>query len=507
MNLYDLMKKSGIVLSDQLDESWNNVDVLGITDDSRKVLPGYLFVAIRGLERDGHSYISKAVESGAVAIIYEIGHIVQDRKYVAVKSSNSRRALGLLWSAWYDFPSSKMKVIGITGTDGKTTTTNLLYHILSAAGRKVGMISTINARFGNKELDTGFHVTNPGPELLQKLLSDMVSEGLEYVCLEVTSHGIDQERVAGVRFLGAVITNVTHEHLDYHKTYEDYLRTKGKLFKSVSFSVINRDDSSFRYLNDAVEGEVLTYGQNESADFIMQNIQLFDDGSSFSIFHRGRPAIDVKLRIPGIYNISNSLAAYTVALKLGITPKEIKSGLEGFSGLEGRFEEIKMGQPFKFIVDFAHTPNALEQVLEQIINHKFQNTKVICVFGCAGERDKEKRQMMGEISGRLADMTVITAEDPRREDLNEIIEKISIGCRKSGDRETSTLDRSAGGHKFTRVTDRREAINFAINLAHPGDIVVVTGKGHEKSMCFGTTETSWSDQAVAKELLGGKYGS
>lgn len=495
-----------------------DLEIIGITDDSRKVKPGYLFVAIKGLERDGHEYIEQAIEKGAAAVVFDVNfkfHPPAGRSNFKngdipmIAAKNTRRSLGLLWAAWFGFPSEKLKVIGITGTDGKTTTTNLLYHILQSAGKRVGMISTISARLGNKEVDTGFHVTSPEPELLQKLLSQMVTEGLEYVCLEVTSHGIDQERIAGVNFYGAVVTNVTHEHLDYHKTYQNYLETKGRLFKDVIFSVLNKDDESFPYLLSVSSGKKISYSLHTSADISADNVELVGDDSKFRIFLSSVNttsvlySIEVRLKLPGGYNISNSLASASAALELGLTLQDVKVGLENFSGLEGRFEEIKMGQPFRVVVDFAHTPNALERVLEQSLKFKNQKSKLIVVYGCAGERDKEKRAMMGKISGKLANISILTAEDPRREDLGKIIDEISLGCLSAGAKEISNLKFkiSNSDHYFIRILDRRIAIEEAIHNATEDDIVIITGKGHEKSMCFGTTEYPWSDQEAVRSAL------
>ncbi|MCL5004167.1 MAG: UDP-N-acetylmuramoyl-L-alanyl-D-glutamate--2,6-diaminopimelate ligase [Patescibacteria group bacterium] len=539
MNLYEIIKNSGIVKDRCLGNGWKSSEVAGLTDDSRKVKPGFLFVAVKGLEHDGHDYIARAIENGAATVVYESKSKIKDqRSKIQVKDrdvtwievADTRRALGLLWAGWYGNPSEKLKVIGVTGTDGKTTTANLIYHLLKTAGRKAGLISTINARIGNREIDTGFHVTNPEPELLQKLLSEMVKEGLEYVVLEVTSHGIDQERIAGVKFLGGVITNVTHEHLDYHKTYHKYLETKGRLFKNVDFSVLNGDDGSFSYIKKVAGGQKITYSQRGAGDVSAKKINVRDTLSAFAIrvgskltkslsLHSGILLADwgsVKINLPGVYNVSNALAAASAALFLGISPADIKKGLESFRGLPGRFEEIKMGQPFRVIVDFAHTPNALKQVLGQISKTIRQSadkkSKIICVFGCAGERDKGKREMMGEISGCIADLSVLTAEDPRREDVNSIIRQIAKGCEKAGAKEVKRIKSQElrikdRGRLFVRIPDRREAIDYALSHAASGDLVIISGKGHEKSMCFGTTEYPWSDQEAVRQLLKGlRYG-
>ncbi len=371
------------------------------------------------------------------------------------------------------------------------------------------MISTINARIGEREINTGFHVTNPEPLVLQKLLVEMVNEKMEYAVVEVTSHGIDQGRIAGVDFYGVAITNVTHEHLDYHKTYEDYLQTKGKILKDVKFRVLNRDDESYKYLSEAAVGRMVSFGCKSGSDVFVSQLEVDSDSSRFIIVDgRGTTLLHsnvVRLSLPGVYNIYNASAAAAVCLELGLTLAEIKNGLETFTGLIGRFEKIDEDQDFKVIVDFAHTPNALKRVLELISKIKDQRSKIIVVFGCAGLRDKTKRPIMGEIAGRLADISVLTAEDPRTENANDIINNIAVGCLKSGAREleaqTSGHEYLPSHHRFVRQADRRRAIRLALKLAQPGDTVIITGKGHEKSMCFGKTEYPWSDPAVVREEL------
>lgn len=505
-------------------EARGKLGISGMTDDSRKVKPGFVFVAIKGREQDGHDYIRSAVAGGAVVIVYQddsktgaIESLVRkykNRELLFIKVSDSRRVFGLLWAAWYDFPSKNLKIIGVTGTDGKTTTTNLIYHILHSSGKKVGMVSTINARIGEKEIDTGFHVTNPEPELLQKLLKEMVVEGLEYAVLEVTSHGINQERIAGVNFYGAVMTNVTHEHLDYHKNFRNYLKTKGRIFENVRFSILNKDDKSFSYLNHKSKGKKISYGIINGAGVLAKDINQFGERTEFRLSARygslttsslRSGEVGVRIRLPGIYNVYNALAATATVLELGITLRGIKKGLESFGGLEGRFEEVNLGQPFKVVVDFAHTPNALDQVLRFSQRCNDPGAKIIIVFGCAGERDKEKRPMMGEIAARLADWTVITAEDPRREKVNDIIDSIASGCRRAEAEEVRVFDQELligkGKHTFVRVPDRREAIELAVSKARSGDLVLITGKGHEKSMCFGEIEYPWSDRKAVEEAL------
>ena len=375
----------------------------------------------------------------------------------------------------FKYPARKLFVIGVTGTDGKTTTVHLIYSILKAAGKKVGFISTIEARVGNKLIDTGFHVTTPKTKDIQKILSEMVKEKMEYVVLESTSHGLDQHRVFGCNFQIGVLTNVTHEHLDYHKTFEKYRQAKAKLFKSVKYAVLNQDDASFSFFSSINKKEkILSYGLESNADYNLKNYPF-------------------KTSLPGDYNLSNCLAAISTAKIVGIDDKIIRKAIRDFSGITGRLELITgKKHPFKVYVDFAHTPNGLENLLTSLKN-QIGKGRLITVFGCAGERDKEKRPLMGKISAKYSDCTVITAEDPRSEKVEEITNQIIKGFKEIKPFKKNSL---------YQIPDRQEAINYAIKvLAKPKDIVVICGKGHEKSMCFGKTEYPWSDQEAVKKAL------
>jgi len=388
----------------------------------------------------------------------------------------------VLANIYWRFPSQKLTVIGVTGTDGKTTTVHLIHHILKTAGKKADLISTVSA--------PGLHTTTPNPWILQKLLAQMVDRGVKYVVLEATSHGLDQHRLWGVKFYAGVITNVTHEHLDYHKTYENYLAAKAKLFRHVRVAVLNKDDKSFKYLNLKLKTKnlkLVTYGIKNRADFTPKTFPF-------------------KTLLPGEYNRYNCLAAIAATSALEIPSEKIRKAVASFKGVIGRMEEINVGQDFKVIVDFAHTPNGLENVLKTILKLKSKNSKLIVVFGCAGLRDVAKRPMMGEVAARLADIAVLTAEDPRTEDVNEIINQIVQGCLKGGAKEKDWSNWTNWSNLkekiFLRIPDRREAIRFAIQkLAKRGDIVVICGKGHERSMCYGKTEYPWSDQEEARKAL------
>lgn len=466
--------------------------------DSRKVTPGGIFVAMSGGAVDGHDYISSAIERGAVAIVGTRELTAISVPYIRV--ADSRETLAYLAAAFHDFPGRKLTVIGVTGTDGKTTTSNILYQILKTAGYKVGMISTVNAIIGDEVVDTGFHVTTPEAPDVQEYLARMVAAGLTHVVLETTSHGLAQHRVTGCEYDIAVVTNITHEHLDYHGSYDGYLNAKAMLFSSLALTaekpqgnprlaVLNRDDQSFQALLGSTPGNVMTYGVAGDADLIAKNISSSPAGVDFTVVWHGQQ-VPSHFNIPGKFNVSNCLAALGAALSLGIDLELAVSGLSKLSGVPGRMEPIEMGQTFAAIVDFAHTPNALKRAVETA--REMTNGSVIAVFGSAGLRDKLKRRMMAEVSIHLADITILTAEDPRIESLDAILEEMADSARETGGIE---------GKTFYRVPDRGDAIRLGVQLAQRGDLVMACGKGHEQSMCFGTTEYSWDDRTAMRAAL------
>jgi UDP-N-acetylmuramoyl-L-alanyl-D-glutamate--2,6-diaminopimelate ligase len=480
-------------------ENIPDVEITGIAIDSRAVKPGYLFVAMQGGSVDGHNYTSKAIENGTVAIIGN--KVLSELSVPYIRLENPRQALTYLSAAFYKWPARKLTVIGVTGTDGKTTTCNLIHKILIAAGIRAGMISTVNAVIGDEVLDTGFHVTTPDAHDVQRYLARMVDSGLTHVVLETTSHGWSQHRVDACEFDIGVVTNITHEHFDEHGSYENYRAAKARLFSSLErtkdkpqgnprLSVINRDDRSFDFLDGFIRTKKLNYGLGDSADVRADDVQYSSSGIEFTAVLKDF-RVDIKSDLVGAYNVSNCLAALTVAIYgLGVAPKVAARGIASLDGIPGRMEQIDLDQNFTAIVDFAHTPNALKVTLEA--GRKMTKGRVISVFGSAGLRDKEKRRMMAETSLELADLSILTAEDPRTESLDGILEEMAAGARSKGGRE---------GETFWRVVDRGEAIKFAIRLAKEGDIVLSCGKGHEQSMCFGKTEYLWDDRTAMRAAL------
>jgi len=473
--------------------------VTGIALDSRAVQPGNIFVAMTGGSTDGHRYIPSAIERGASAVVG--AQALEGLAVPYIQVEDTRVALAYLSAAFYGFPARKLVVIGVTGTDGKTTTSNLIYKILQQAEIRAGMISTVNAVIGDEEIDTGFHVTTPEAPDVQRYLAHMVDAGLTHVVLESTSHGLAQHRVTACEFDIGVVTNITHEHLDYHGSYEAYRAAKGMLFASLAqtrpkthgvapLAVLNRDDQSYPYLVEITAVRQATYSLSPQADFSAADIQYENGHLRFTV--RG-PGFDmlVQPNLVGDFNVSNCLAAFAACVGgLGISPQVAAYGIAALQGVPGRMERIDLGQPFTAVVDFAHTPFALRAALQTA--RGMTAGRVIAVFGSAGLRDRQKRRMMADVSAQLADVSILTAEDPRTESLDAILEEMASAAREQG---------AVEGESFYRVPDRGEAIRLAVRLARPGDLVIACGKGHEQSMCFGTTEYLWDDRTAMRAAL------
>jgi UDP-N-acetylmuramoyl-L-alanyl-D-glutamate--2,6-diaminopimelate ligase len=502
-------------------------EISGIHFDSRNVRSGGIFVAIPGVELDGHAFIAAAIRRGAVAVVGqkpESAVFPQGAPVPYVSVVNSREALAWLSAAWHGYPARKLRVIGVTGTDGKTTTVRLIASILQAAGYRVGWISTVNAMIGTEEIDTGFHTTTPDAPDIQCYLARMVEMGTQYAVIEATSHGLEQHRVTACEFDVAVVTNITHEHLDYHGTFEEYRAAKARLFRSLGESyrkpdiskaaILNADDSSYDYLKSQSTAPYYTYGIQLPSDVRAASascvfcraatascvlcravdIQLSPAGASFqAVTPQGQ--FFVRTSLIGTFNVYNILAAIAAGVSQGVSAEAMQQGILAVTGVTGRMERIDLGQDFAAIIDFAHTPNALDKALQTV--RTLTRGRVIVVFGCAGLRDRTKRPLMGEVAGRLADRIFLTAEDPRTEDVNDIIAQIAGGCERVGRRE---------GVDYWRVPDRAEAIAAAVNLAQTGDLVIATGKGHERSMCFGSTEYPWSEHEALTKALQARLG-
>ncbi len=477
------------------------IPIEAISCDSRQVSAGSLFVAYRGVSVDGHDFAHQAVANGAVAIVAERHLDGLDVPLVVVP--DGRQALANLSAAWHGFPSHQLTVVGVTGTDGKTTTCNLLHSILVAAHRRAGLVTTVNAVIGQREMDTGLHTTTPDAPDMQRYLAEMVAADMEIAVLEVTSHGLQQHRVAACDFDVAVVTNITHEHLDIHGSLEAYQQAKARLFHHLldglrkpgvpKVAVLNSGDDSYRYLRPIPADRQVIYGLEGAlatdANLVATRVERSAADTRFTV--QSDPGeFELRTVLVGDYNISNILAATGAALALGVPVEAVQRGVWDVKGIVGRMERVHEGQPYAAIVDFAHTPNALAQALGTA--RTLTGGRVIAVFGSAGLRDVQKRAWMGEIGGRLADVTVLTAEDPRTEPVNTILDEMARGAERAG---------AVEGQSYYRVADRAEAIQFAVDLARDSDLVIACGKGHEQSMCYGTVETPWSEHQALRNAI------
>lgn len=513
-----------------------DITITDVTADSRAVTPGALFVAVRGGAADGHRYIAAALAQGAVAVIGTLplaelpAPLPPEVAYAEAR--DSRLALAQAAAALQGFPSRALTVIGVTGTDGKTTTCTLIEAILAAhtphadGSGEVGVITTVAARIRGVVSDTGLHVTTPDAPDVQRYLAAMRNAGCRYAVVESTSHGLDQQRVGAVNFDVAAVTNITHEHLDYHGTREAYVAAKARLLRALyhapakpgvpKTAALNADDpGSYGALTAVMDQEDQAHGPlvarrayGARADLSQARaavaagelaaaataITYSPQNTRFTLVWWGG---EFALRTPliGDFNVYNITAAATVGLALGVPHAAIQAGVAAMRGISGRMERIEEGQDFLALVDFAHSPASLERALHTLRPLVGQTPegrpgRLIAVFGSAGLRDRAKRELMGEISGRLADITIVTAEDPRTEDLDEINAAIVAGVRRGGPQRV-----------YAVVPDRAAAIQLAVDIAQPGDVVAAFGKGHERSMCFGTTETPWSDQDALTAAL------
>jgi len=471
-------------------------------------------VAYKGVAVDGHKFIDAALKRGAAAVVVEDAAVPLPPGVACLRVPNGREALAHLSAAWYDYPGLKMTVVGVTGTDGKTSAINLIFAILRRAGRKVGMISTVNAVIGDEALDTGLHTTTPDSPDVQRYLAQMLEAGVEICLLETTSHGLAQHRVTACYFDWALVTNITHEHLDIHGSLDAYRQAKARLFQMTQKGVIlNRDDWSFDFLKGKIGADVpvISYGIENSATLRAENVILRPDATAFEVRWRegagerggqGDKLFTVKTPLVGAFNVSNILAALAITVEgLGVALEVALDALRNFKGVPGRMERVDLGQDFIALVDFAHTPNSLRRALETV--RALTDRRVIAVFGCAGLRDVEKRTLMGYIAAELADISILTAEDPRSEDLDAIIQTTASAMREKGAVEAKIGESITVTPAFIRIPDRGRALYHAAQLARPGDIVIALGKGHEQSMCFGAVEHPWDDREAMRSALRG----
>lgn len=448
-------------LTDKVITGDTNIDINKIEYNSQKIEQNDIFVAIKGYKEDGNDYIKEAVEKGAVCIVTEDNLDASKLPNITiVRVQNSRIALSLLASKYYDFPARKLKLIGITGTKGKTTTAYMIRDILNASGKKTGMIGTIYNTYGNVCIEASR--TSPESLDLQKLLKDMVDAQMEYVVMEVSSHSLVLDRVYGLHFAIGIFTNLSQEHLDFHGTMDNYLLAKSKLFEMCDFALVNGDDIHTPRLKKMIKCKIATFGLDNAVNITASDVRINNNNVEFKMYVN-KMLETIVINIPGRFTVYNALAAIGTCSLLGAQMDAILLALSNIK-VPGRSEIIDVQKTFTVMVDYAHNPSSLEAILSSI--KKYVKGRIICVFGCGGNRDKEKRPMMGEISGRLADFTVITTDNPRNEDPSIIMKEIEDGVKKT-----------KGLYKI--IENRKDAIAFAMRIAWKNDLVLIAGKGHE----------------------------
>lgn len=472
----------------------HDVAVNSIQYDSRKIGLNDCFVAIRGTGMDGHSYVSTAIDRGAKVVVLENDATLSDSYFmhsgvVKIVVPDSRKALAVMSANFFGHPSKTMKLVGVTGTNGKTTTTHLLRSILETAGLKTGLIGTIEYRIGD-EVIPATHTTPESLEL-NDLFSTMMKKGCSAVTMEVSSHALHQSRVYGLDFDAAVFTNLTQDHLDYHGTMDAYFQAKKILFdelKPSACAITNADDSYGQPIVSSTPATTMTYSIRHPADVEARNIILGIEGTTFDVLHNNETTT-LSSPLVGRFNVYNMLGAFSAGTALGIPKETIRCGIEKVQSVRGRFEKIRSPKGWTAIIDYAHTPDALEKCLRTIhdVLPGRNPGKIITVFGAGGDRDRAKRPLMGAIAGELSDIAVVTSDNPRTEDPDTILEEIIHGLPK--------------GSKFIREVDRRAAIHKAVQLAESGDVVLIAGKGHEDYQVIGTRKIHFSDREVVEEII------
>ncbi|HOW29924.1 MAG TPA: UDP-N-acetylmuramoyl-L-alanyl-D-glutamate--2,6-diaminopimelate ligase [Bacteroidales bacterium] len=463
----------------------SRIMISSLSFDSRKIQAGSLFVAVKGLHADGHQYIADVVKAGAVAVVCEEIPIQRIEGITYVQVSDSGYALGQAASAWFGFPSAKLKLVGITGTNGKTTTVTLLFNLFRKLGYHAGLLSTISNRIDD-DVIASTHTT-PDALQLNELLSVMVERGCEYCFMEVSSHAVVQNRIAGLTFAGGIFSNITHDHLDFHHTFDEYLKAKKRFFDELppeAFALSNIDDRNGRVMLQNTKAQKSTYSISALADFKGRIIEAPLDG-----LHLEVDGIDVWCKLVGHFNAYNLLAVYSAAQLLGAEKIQTLTILSTLGSVEGRFDYLKSNSGTIAIVDYAHTPDALQNVLDTIKDLRTGNETLITVVGCGGDRDRTKRPVMARIASRMSDKVIITSDNPRSEEPEAIINEMMTGIEAEYSRKVLT------------ITDRREAIRTACVLSNPGDVILVAGKGHEKYQEIKGVRHHFDDKEQLAEFL------
>ncbi|MGN6401201.1 MAG: UDP-N-acetylmuramoyl-L-alanyl-D-glutamate--2,6-diaminopimelate ligase [Flavisolibacter sp.] len=463
-----------------------NIDITDVQIDSRKVQKGSLFVAVRGVAVDGHGFIEKAIEQGAVAVVSEELPASQKEGVTYVKTNNSAEAAGKIAHNFYDAPTQQLKLVGVTGTNGKTTIATLLYKLFTCLGYKCGLISTVENQIAGKVIPATH--TTPDPINLNALLKQMVDEGCEFAFMEVSSHAVHQHRIAGLEFVGALFSNITHDHLDYHKTFDEYIKAKKAFFDSLpssAFAITNLDDKRGTVMLQNTAAKRYTYSLKTVADFKGKILENSLAGLVMNINEQ-----EVHFRLIGEFNAYNLLAVYGAAVCLGEDKAHVLQCLSNTTGAEGRFDYIiSANEKVIGIVDYAHTPDALVNVLDTIKKLRQGHEQIITVVGCGGDRDKTKRPVMGEVACENSDKVIFTSDNPRSEDPQQILIAME-----------ATLN-SAARRKYVAIADRKQAIKTAVSMAQPEDIVLIAGKGHEKYQEIKGVKHHFDDKEVLKEMF------
>ncbi len=462
-----------------------HIAVAGITFDSRKIKKDSVFIATRGTAVDGHDFIDKAIEAGANAIVCEQMPSILNEQVTYIKVSSSTYALGLMACHFYDNPSTKLKLVGVTGTNGKTTTVTLLFNLFKSLGYSVGLLSTVQNKINNTIIPSTH--TTPDALALNELLQTMVAQGCEYVFMEVSSHAVAQHRIAGLQFIGALFSNITHDHLDYHKTFNDYIKAKKGFFDALSadaFALVNRDDRNGLVMMQNTKAQKYTYSLQTVADFKCRIIENHLNGLLLNIDNQ-----ELWVKLIGTFNAYNVLAVYGAAILLKQDKINVLTALSNLNSVEGRFQYLKSTTGVIGIVDYAHTPDALKNVLETIKDIRNGNEQVITLAGCGGDRDSTKRPVMAAIACEYSNRVILTSDNPRSEDPEEILNQMEKGI--------APTDRK----KTLRISDRKEAIKTACSLASKGDIILIAGKGHEKYQEIKGIKHPFDDFELLKETF------
>lgn len=449
-----------------------DVEITGITNNSRNVKQGYLFVCIKGFKTDGHKYIENAVKNGAVAVA--LTDETDCFGASVIKISDARVFMAQASCVLYGNPSRKMKMIGVTGTNGKTTVTTLMKNVLDFAGKKTGLIGTNEIVMGNEKIEAEH--TTPESCDLQRIFAEMVEKGIEYCVMEVSSHALELHRIDGTKFDAAVFTNLTHDHLDLHGTMENYLKAKAKLFDMAEVGIINKDDA---YADRIAVKNKITYSIDAPSDYKAYDVSLSERGVRYKVNNK-----EIRVLLPGRFSVYNSLAAVAALKEVGISPETIINGLMVAKGAKGRAETVHINKPYKVMIDFAHTPDGLYNILSTL--KEFCKGRLITVFGAAGDRDKEKRPEMGEIVGKYADFAIITSDNPASENPADIIKQVEDGMKKTS-------------CKYICIEDRKDAIHYAMDMAKENDLLLLAGKGHETYQIMADGKHPFSESDIVKE--------